>query len=62
MKLAICFNFDFRPNLEFATPIAFCYYLDRDAIREECNSGWIDNYVLYMAANASDQTITIYNF
>ena len=31
-------------------------------IREECDSGWRDNYELYMAANASDQTITIYNY
>ena len=56
------FKFRFRSNPEFVTPIDFCYFPDRDMIRKECNVGWIDNYVLYMAANASDQTITLYNF
>ena len=62
MKLATCLNLDFRTNPEFGTPIDFCYVFDRDMIREVCEDEWIDNYVLYMAANASNQTITIYNF
>ena len=47
---------------QFSTLVNFCFFKDRDLLRNPCNEGWIQNFILNGGSSQTSDAITLYNY
>ena len=47
---------------QFSTSVNFCFFDDRDVLRNKCNNGWKFNFILNGGSNITRDTIQLYSY